>query len=388
MKPLQFIPIAFILITSVVLRAADDPIDTAKLRSIHLKAQKGEKLTSEEQQYYEQGKAARRKGEVGRKQTQKGDRKKKQPTPTAEIQLETKKSTGLKPLSDMSAEDSYHGEDGGLYGKGKNSPPETHLQLALRAANRVQPLDATGKPAADGKIVLLTHGMSNTTNESERFLALANSDPRKNPKLLLVDGAQGGIDSRQWISNKPTRSGAHPWARLDQRLKAVGATASQVQVVWMKHAMARVGQFGEFPRHAKQLQTDLGEIARLLKEHFPNLQLAFISSRSYGGYATTSLNPEPYAYESAFAVRGVIQEQMNGAEKLSYEAGTSPVLLWGPYLWSDGELGRKLDDLKYLREDYREDGTHPSESGRQKVAAHLLEFFATNAASKPWFTNR
>ena len=55
---------------------------------------------------------------------------------------------------------------------------------------------------------------------------------------------------------------------------------------------------------------DMGQIVRMLKGRFPNLQLAYVSSRSYAGYATTELNPEPYAYESAFAVRWLIQDQI------------------------------------------------------------------------------
>src|SRR5262249_36486084 len=40
--------------------------------------------------------------------------------------LEPKASIGLKPLTEMSAGDKYKGEDGGLYGAGKNEPPESH----------------------------------------------------------------------------------------------------------------------------------------------------------------------------------------------------------------------------------------------------------------------
>ena len=49
------------------------------------------------------------------------------------------------------------------------------------------------------------------------------------------------------------------------------------------------------------------------------------------------------------------------------------------------ELRDLEDGLKYLKEDFANDGVHPSESGREKVARLLLEFFATDTLAKGWF---
>ena len=296
-----------------------------------------------------------------------------------------------KPLTDMTAEDRYKGEDGGLYGRGKNSPPDAHLKAAIAEAAKIMPLDAKGQPSPNGKIVLMTHGMSNTTMESQRFIEVANADPRKNPTVILVDGAQGGMDSRKWVEDKHTRSGASPWDRLDQRIKSAGAAPQQVQVIWMKHAIsmkhdaARRKRVGEFPDHARQLKDDMGQLVGMLKKRYPNLKFVYVSSRSYAGYATTPLNPEPYAYESAFAVRWLIQDQIADMASLRYTAGKLPLLLWGPYLWADGEKGRNYDDLMYRREDFRDDGTHPSDTGQQKIAEQMLKFFKTDPTAKIWF---
>ena len=43
----------------------------------------------------------------------------------------------------------------------------------------------------------------------------------------------------------------------------------------------------------------------------------------YAGYASTMLNPEPYAYEGALAVRKLIQDQIKGDERLRYESNGS-----------------------------------------------------------------
>jgi hypothetical protein len=126
-----------------------------------------------------------------------------------------------------------------------------------------------------------------------------------------------------------------------------------------------------------------------LKARFPNLQIVYLASRIYAGYATTGLNPEPFAYEGAFVCRWLIQDQAKGDAELNYDSSKgavkSPLLLWGPYFWGDGTTPRKADKLIWERQDLGSDGTHPSESGRTKVAQMLLNFFKTDANAKTWF---
>ena len=79
-----------------------------------------------------------------------------------------------------------------VWALGATEPPADHKKAALAAAAKIVPLDADGKPAPDGKIVLLGIGMSNTTMEYSRFKQLADADADKSPRLVIVDGAQGG----------------------------------------------------------------------------------------------------------------------------------------------------------------------------------------------------
>src|SRR5687767_13774384 len=65
-----------------------------------------------------------------------------------------KTSTGLVPLSELTG--TYKGEDGGLYGGGKNAPPEAHRAAAEKETAEVVPRDGEGKPSADGTIVLVS----------------------------------------------------------------------------------------------------------------------------------------------------------------------------------------------------------------------------------------
>jgi hypothetical protein len=115
-----------------------------------------------------------------------------------------------------------------------------------------------------------------------------------------------------------------------------------------------------------------------------------MSSRIYGGYATTALNPEPYAYEGAFSIRWIIDRQVKGDLALNPDPARgevkSPVLLWGPYLWADGVTPRK-DGLVWNIDDLREnDRTHPGDSGRHKVAELLLNFCHSDPYAKSWYS--
>ena len=298
-----------------------------------------------------------------------------------------RETTGLVPLDQIDAQDNYKGEDGGLYGAGKNQPPPEHFKAALAESKRIVPLDAEGKPSPKGRIVLLSMGMSNTTMEYSKFKQLADSDPAKSSLLVIVDGAQGGQDAEKW-----NHEGANTWKVAEERMKAAGVTPNQVQAVWLKQALIAPSRFGDFPKHVEELQSQILGSVQLARKRYPNLRIAYLSSRIYAGYATTSLNPEPYSYESAFAVRHLIQNQIKGDSALNYDPAKgevkAPLLLWGPYLWADGLTPRKSDGLVWKREDLSDrDGTHPSPtSGREKAARLLLDFFKNDPTAKPWFT--
>jgi len=125
-------------------------------------------------------------------------------------------------------------------------------------------------------------------------------------------------------------------------------------------------------------QEALRQIVAIIRQRFPNLQLLYLSSRIYAGYASTPLNPEPAAYDGGFAVKWLIEERMAG--KIG-----GPWLGWGPYLWTDGLKGRS-DGLIWTCEDVAPDGTHPSiPTGANKVGQLLLDFFSTDALAKDWF---
>jgi Cu/Ag efflux protein CusF len=290
-------------------------------------------------------------------------------------------STGVKPLNEMTAQEKYKGEAGGLYGEGRNEPPEAHRAAARAEGAKIAPLDAEGHPAKDGTIALVSISMSNATQEFSVFKGLADADAGKSPRVTIVDCAQGGQAMAQWVDPQ-----GKAWKEADRRLEVAKVSPKQVQAAWVK--LANVGPSGELTEHGRKLQRDTLAVLHNAKARFPNLRIAYLGSRIYGGWATTRLNPEPYAFEGAFAARWLIQDQARGSAELAYDAAgggaKAPLLLWGPYLWGDG-LTPRADGLVWERADFVADGTHPSTSGRRKVAELLLKFFKTEETAKGWF---
>src|SRR6185503_16097126 len=92
---------------------------------------------------------------------------------------------------------------------------------------------------------------------------------------------------------------------------------------------------------------------------------------------------------NAFAIKRVIAQQLAGDPALNYDAANgavvAPWLSWGPYLWADG-LNARSDGLTWACSELNSsDGTHPSSTGRLKVADSLLAFVRRDPATAPWY---
>lgn len=285
-------------------------------------------------------------------------------------------SLGLTALTDMGA-DSYQGQSGGLYPGGGNTAPGAHLSAGMSLASAIVPLDRDGLPDPAGRYALISIGMSNTTQEFQAFMALASTDSSKDPRLAIVDGAQGGQTATDWAN-----PGCACWTTLENRIQQAGLTRAQVAAAWVKLANSQPS--GDWPTATVQLKTDTVRVVLALAARFPNLRVAYLSSRIYAGYATTTLNPEPYAYQSGFAVRWVIQDQLSGLLPFGGPSRAAPWMAWGPYLWANG-LTPRSDGLTWACGEFAADGTHPGTAGRQKVGQLLLRFFQTDPTAREWF---
>ena len=310
--------------------------------------------------------------------------------------------SGRVPLPDMGSR-TYQGFTGGLYANGGNTMPSAHAAAGAARARNVVPRDANGNPNAAGKIVLMSIGMSNTTQEwcdvasaqpcnPWSFTGQAAADNAVDHSTLrVVDGAKGSQTAVDW--SDPTSPN---YDRIrDSVLAPLSLTEEQVQVIWLK--VANPDPTVSLPSgnaDAILLLEQMGDISRVLANRYPSLQIIFVSSRSYAGYANLLLNPEPYAYESGFAVKWLIQAQIdqmaNGGTIVDNRPGnlnyntTVPWLAWGPYLWADGTNPRS-DGLTWLVSDFEADGTHPSTAGETKVGGLLLTFFKSDPRAACWF---
>jgi PKD repeat protein len=314
----------------------------------------------------------------------------------------TMTQTGKIPLPDLGSGQycrDGHCELGGLYPNGSPVRPAALEVEAMQRAQQVQPLDANGNPdPANGKIIMVSVGMSNTAMAFEdpgsvpwtAFVPRANSDPAKNPQLVIVNGALGEEAADAWVDPN-----AEPWQVLKERITGyttggprdtLGLTPEQVQVVWVKQALR---DSGAFPDYAEELQSHLEAIAQNLQIHFPNVKLAYFSSRTYA-YVMYKKG-EPDTYEGGFSIRWMIEKQMAGDPTLNYKPENGPVkaplLLWGPYFWTDG-LNARSDGLIWTCQEEGGDmwdGIHPEPNGAQKNADQIYAFFKTDPTATPWY---
>jgi PKD domain len=252
---------------------------------------------------------------------------------------------------------------------------------------------------------MLALGMSHANREfagqfdyvDNAFMARANGqfppdhpDKAKSDSIVLASGASASFTAREWAD--PTNE---CWDYATTQITDAGLTPSQVQVIWMEHAVK--GPSGEFEESAHLLQGYLTDIAQNILVKFPNCQIAFLSTRTHAYTTTLRQNPEPYAYEGGFANKWTIQAQIDGDPNLCFNdpnnpdscpAGVkAPYLCWSSYHWIDGLTPRS--DLKtWDCSDVGHDWSHPSGCGVYKVASQLLAFFETNPIATPWYLRK
>ncbi|MBK8268754.1 MAG: dockerin type I repeat-containing protein [Planctomycetes bacterium] len=300
----------------------------------------------------------------------------------------------------------YKSFQGGLYAGGVNQRPAAHETAGVAIADSIGPLDINGLPFSNGRVVLISIGISNMTQE---WRVGANNDPSSsalafmakaapfqatgiiNPAVLLVDGAKGAMGADLWAIEPPNLT-VDPWLTALARLQFSQSSAAQVQIACIKAAhqgpTTCIASDGSTLGDAGLLAQHFAAIARNLKIVFPNIKLAYFVSRSYGGYATGG-NREPFAYEQGFGVKWAIDAQISGSNTygdLTWQGpgAVAPWLSLGPYIWANGNTPSGLG-MTWDITDFVADHIHPSAGGVDKAATAFLDFFLTDTTTRPWF---
>jgi Putative Ig domain/HYDIN/CFA65/VesB-like, Ig-like domain len=298
--------------------------------------------------------------------------------------------TPILSLNDLGT-GTYMGEEGGLYLNGSNTDTASHHSSGVSLAKAIQPLDANGSPdPTNGVEILLSLGVSNTEQPFETFVGFANADPQKNPKLVVINGAQGGMTA----SALKNLSSVYWNQVLNYLIPQAGTangvpySANQVVAIYVDTVDSTPQSF---PTDAQTLQSDLETVAQDLHTLFPNAVIAYFNTLNYTGYSNgiDRTAPEPYGFESGFAAKWAISDQVNGLPGLNWDPNVGPVMApwmaWGPYYWANGLLARR-DGTTWSCQDLNSDGLHPANPiGHTKIATYLLNFFKTDPTATPWF---
>ncbi|MCI0535128.1 MAG: hypothetical protein L0Z50_07860, partial [Verrucomicrobiales bacterium] len=275
----------------------------------------------------------------------------------------------------------YRGEfETGLYPGGANEPPEAHRRAGERLARAIRPLDAAGRPGeANGRIVLLALGHSNG-----RYYFGALEDKLRehaaelHPRFTFINAAVpgGGIARRKNWESEPVRSAS--WQRATELLARPGFSPAQVQVLWLiasdVPAHPKSLRPETFPGKARELQQTLQLVIERCAREFPNLKLAFVMSEGLRHFSGV----EPQVFEEGFAVKWLIERQINGAADTAFEGAQRrlPWLAWGPYFWDN-----TWDATYFL------DGTHAAPKARAVFVSKAWQLLSTGSVTRPWFLN-
>jgi hypothetical protein len=256
--------------------------------------------------------------------------------------------------------------------------PGTYKDLWLRLADNGQPQVTP----VDGVIGVVCVGMSNANQECTAFMDLVSGTAagEMSPAVHVVNCAVGGHAIERWVD--PAED-ARLWDDcIGRKLALGGVRPDQVRVLYHKAANQFTTGTGGAPLPTYPLAgsdyaafiSNLSAFAARVPTKLPAVQAVYTSSRSYGGYANNAGRGEPLSYEEGHALNSWLSDNRT-VDGVWYG--------WGAYLWAP-DCGTGVSNgagLCYVRNDYVEDGVHPSSSGRAKIAQAMHE----RMRQEPWY---
>ncbi|MBK9504940.1 MAG: T9SS type A sorting domain-containing protein [Bacteroidetes bacterium] len=300
-------------------------------------------------------------------------------------------SSLLIPIVDLQF-DTYLGFQGGLYPGGMNVMPSAHADSGLVHANAIMPINFDGEiDTTYGKVVMVGLGNGSAGKSFNKFVGEYINQGYTDSCVRLINACMEGYSLHDMIT--PDADDVY-WKDVNDFFQGVDLKKKQVSVVWMQ-AISFEDTFFTADQYVDTLTNTYREVIRKLKDQFINLKLIYISGLHYGGYSDTlgehfTAVGEPAPYFNDFAIKAIIQQQIEGDALLNYSGDDAPAawVAWGPNFWADGRTLREYDDLRWLCPgdyDVDQDGFLLAGSGQQKVADRLFTFFSTQPTTTPWF---
>ena len=244
--------------------------------------------------------------------------------------------------------------------------PATYKGLRLQLVDTGEPVVT----AVDGVIGVVCVGMSNGNQECNAWIQQVAGawSGEVNPAVRIVNCAVGGHAIEKWID--PAFDAALWGDCVTRRLPQAGVRLDQVRVRDHR-AASRFGLGRGAVRLLVAPPTDsdyfdflgyLDAFAARVRGKFPAVQAVYTSSRSYGGFSGRSDRGEPLSYEEGHALNSWLADhrEVDGVRHA-----------WGAYLWAPacgGGTPGNGGGICYQRGDYVDDGVHPSDAGRLKIA--------------------
>lgn len=288
----------------------------------------------------------------------------------------------LIPIDELGT-GTYKNHQGGLYPNGSNEMPPDFYNDAVEMAKSVQPLNTSGNPDPNGKIGVIGLGASTVAMFGK---GLEDQIPNTAGMDRSIEYINGGIGAQDL--SKIMDPATNFWSTIDQRVKAKGMSLDQVQVLWIEEDNLR-NRSADLDVRGEQLLNDFIYIVQFTKKHYPNLRLFYVSGRHTTVFMPAEAkdkHSEPKPYINGWVCKWLIEKQINGDKELNYigENAVAPLILWGPYFWTQGDKPRK-DGYTWDASLLNSDGIHPNEAGIKKVAEDYIHFWKTDPVSQLWF---
>jgi hypothetical protein len=237
--------------------------------------------------------------------------------------------------------------------------------------------------AVNGVIGVVCVGMSNGVQECNRWIQQATTSWQNevNPAVRIINCAVGGHAIERWTD---PAFDATLWDHcIENRLPAAGVRPDQVRVLYHKAANqfgagTGGGQLPALPAANANYHLFIANhqaFTARVRTKFPAVQAVYTTGRSYGGFAAAgSPRGEPQAYEESLALNSWLR-QNDSVAGVWYG--------WGPYIWAPSCTSGVQNGagLCYNREDYRDDGVHPTATGELKIARLIHARFRR----EPWY---